>query len=90
MNIQRNNFGLSGQSQFSNYDEEGYDNLLGMGKKARERREERRADRKQNKEDRRSERQEKRELNSEKKRLKNEMKKTQIDENVCSQTNLYF
>lgn len=78
--IQENNFGLSGQSNFYGYDNENYDNLLGLGKKAKERREERREERKQRKEEKRADRQEKREAATEKRRLKNELKQTQIDE----------
>lgn len=79
MILQQKNYGLSGQSIFNNYDE-GYDNFLGLGKKAKARREEKREDKKQKKEDNRAERLEKKELNNEKRRLKNEMKQTQIDE----------
>lgn len=83
MNLQENNFGLKGLSNYSDYDE-GYDNLFN---KFKERRAEKKADKKQKKDDRiqrkddrKSERQEKRELSSEKKRLKNDLKQTQVDE----------
>jgi FtsZ-interacting cell division protein YlmF len=84
MHLQKNNFGLKGQSFYAGYDDEGYDNLF---KKFREKRaekkeekQEKKADKKQRKEDKRSERQDKRESSSEKRRLKNEMKQTQIEE----------
>ena len=80
MTLQQKNYGLSGQMHFSNYNGEAYDNILGLGKKARARREERRAERTQHKEDKRAEKIEKKELNNEKKRLKNEMKQALIDE----------
>ena len=74
--LQKNNFGLKGQSFYAGYDDEGYDNLF---KKFREKRaekkeekQEKKADKKQRKDDKRSERQEKRESSSEKRRLKNE------------------
>jgi FtsZ-interacting cell division protein YlmF len=83
MNIQKNNFGLAG---FSNYidSDDSYDYLFNRFKERRaekrEDKQQKRADNKQRKDDRKAERQEKRELSSEKKRLKNELKQTQIDE----------
>lgn len=78
--LPRRNFGLNGQMLYSVYDTENYDNLFGIGKKAKERREERRADRKQRKDEKKADRQEKRETATEKRKLKNELKQTQIDE----------
>ena len=84
MNIQRNNYGLNGISNYYGYDDDGYDHLFKKFREKRaekkEERQEKKADRRSRKEERKSERQEKRELNSEKKRLKNELKQTQIDE----------
>jgi outer membrane murein-binding lipoprotein Lpp len=77
MILQKNNFGLTRQSIYAGYDDEGYDSLF---KRFKEKRAEKKEERQTKKEDRKSERQEKRELNSEKKRLKNELKQTQIDE----------
>lgn len=84
MNIKGNDFGLTGLSNYVNYDDQSYDSLFKKFREKRaekkEERQEKKADRRSRKEERKSERQEKRELNSEKKRLKNEMKQTQIDE----------
>lgn len=83
MNIQENNFGLNGLSNYMDADA-GYDYLFNRFKEKRaekkEDKKQKKDDRKQRKDDRKSERQEKRELSSEKKRLKNELKQTQIDE----------
>ena len=83
MNIQGNNFGLSGLSNYMDA-EDGYDYLFKRFKERRaekkEDKKQKKDDKKQRKDDRKSERQEKRELSSEKKRLKNELKQTQIDE----------
>ena len=83
MNIQGNNFGLNGLSNFME-SEDSYDYLFNRFKEKRaekkENRKEKKADNKERKDARKSERQEKRELSSEKKRLKNELKQTQIDE----------
>lgn len=84
MILQKNNFGLTRQSIYANYDDDGYDSLFKKFREKRaekkEERQEKKADRRSRKEERKSERQEKRELNSEKKRLKNELKQTQIEE----------
>ena len=91
MILQRNNFGLTGLSNYDSYDD-GYDHLFKKLKERREakkeEKEDKKAEKKQRKEDKRSERQEKRELSSEKKRLKNEMKQTQIDEKKAQLTML--
>ncbi len=83
MNIQGNNFGLNGLSNYMDSDD-GYDYLFNRFKERRaekkEDKKQKKDDNKQRKDDRKSERQEKRELSSEKKRLKNELKQTQIDE----------
>jgi seryl-tRNA synthetase len=83
MNIQGNNFGLNGLSNFMD-SEDSYDYLFNRLKERRAEKKEnklqKKADKKERKDDRKSERQEKRELSSEKKRLKNELKQTQIDE----------
>lgn len=92
MNIKGNDFGLTGLSNYVNYDDENYDSLFKKFKERRaekkEERQEKKADRRSRKEERKSERQEKRELNSEKKRLKNELKQTQIEEKKAQLTML--
>ena len=84
MELQAQNFGLNGLSNYYTFQENGYDYLFKRFKERREEkreaRKEKKEDRKQRKEEKRTERQEKRELNTEKKRLKNELKQTQIDE----------
>lgn len=77
MNSITQNFGLSGL----NYT--GYHNFLGIGKKARERREQRaehKTERKEHREERRQQKTEKKELLNEKRKLKNDLKQAQIEE----------
>ena len=83
MILQKNNFGLQGQSVFLNYDDD-YDHLFKKFKEKRaikkEDKKDSRDEKKERKTARKDEKQDKRELGTEKKRLKNEMKQTQIDE----------
>ena len=89
--LQKTNFGLTGLSNYSSYDE-GYDHLFKKFKEKRaekkQRKEDEKADRKQRTDDKRAERQEKRELANEKRRLKNEMKQAQIEEKKTQTTML--
>jgi hypothetical protein len=73
MRLLKNNFGLTGR--FSTYDD-GYDNLLGLGKKGKEKRQARH----DRKDQRKDSRQEKRDHANERRRLKNDMRQAKIDE----------
>jgi CHASE3 domain sensor protein len=89
MKLIRYNFGL-GANRFAGYDDR-YDNLLGVGKEAKQKRQDRRQrhdNNKQRRQDKKDQKQVKRVQNNDKRRLKNDMLQAKIEEKKATTTAL--
>jgi aspartate oxidase len=89
MKLIRYNFGL-GANRFAGYDDS-YDNLLGVGKQAKQKRQDHRQrhdNNKQRRQDKKDQKQVKRVQNNDKRRLKNEMLQAKIEEKKATTTAL--